>query len=103
MISVAEAFEHVKRTTHPGTAARVELNETLGRVLAEDVASDVDSPPHDKALVDGFAVIAQDVAAPGAELRVIELLTAGNVPQKVVTSGTATRIMTGAPVPNGAD
>ena len=68
-------------------------------MLAEDVTSDIDSPPHDKAMVDGYAVIASD----SGPRTVIEEVTAGRIPQRTVTPGTATRIMTGAPVPEGAD
>ena len=78
-------------------------SEALGCVLSEPVTSDIDSPPHDKSIVDGYAIIAADAAQPGAELVVIEEVTAGAVPTKAVERGTATRIMTGAPLPQGAD
>lgn len=64
--------------------------------------SDVDSPPHDKALVDGYAVIANSVS-PHSELSVLEEVMAGSVPNVPVTAGSATRIMTGAPLPAQAD
>ena len=72
-------------------------------MLAEDVISDIDSPPHDKSLVDGFAVRSADVVAAGIELEVIERVTAGEVPTVPVRAGTAVQIMTGAPLPAGAD
>jgi molybdopterin molybdotransferase len=76
----------------------------LGLVLAEDVASDIDSPPYDKSLMDGYAVTSADFAGKNeAVLEVIEEVTAGAVPTKPVRSGTAVRIMTGAPLPQGAD
>jgi molybdopterin molybdotransferase len=75
----------------------------LGLVLAEDVASDLDMPPFDKALMDGYAVEASDLAGGEAILTVIEEVMAGQTPQQRVTSGQAVRIMTGAPIPNGAD
>jgi molybdopterin molybdotransferase len=77
-------------------------NEALGLVLAEDIASDIDLPPHDKSVVDGYALQAAG-AAPGAVLTILEEITAGMVPSKRVEPGTATRIMTGAPIPAGAD
>jgi molybdopterin molybdotransferase len=78
------------------------IPDALGLVLAEDVTSDLDMPPFDKAMMDGYAVRSVDVSA-AAELAVIEEVTAGRVPQKTVGPGQATRIMTGAPMPAGAD
>jgi molybdopterin molybdotransferase len=68
--------------------------------LAEDVLSGVDSPPFDKALVDGYALSTNDTSA---TLHEIEVVTAGGVPAKAVTPGTTIRLMTGAPLPAGAD
>ena len=75
----------------------------LGRVLAEDVASDIDMPPFDKAMMDGFAVRSADLATGPRVLEVIEEITAGHTPTKTVSDGQAARIMTGAPLPPGAD
>jgi molybdopterin molybdotransferase len=102
MISVREALELCLQRAVPFAAEPMSLEDTLGLVLAEDVLSDIDSPPFDKALMDGFAVRSADVTA-GAELRIVEVITAGQVPKKTVEAGTATRIMTGAPIPEGAD
>lgn len=78
--------------------------EALGRTLAEDVVSTIDSPPFDKALMDGYAVRSADLAVDGGiSLRVIEEVTAGRVPTLALEPGTATRIMTGAPIPEGCD
>lgn len=103
MISIDEALEHIRAHTHSLPAVCVPLEQALGCVLAEDVASDVDSPPHDKSVVDGYAVRTVDIEQPGATLTVVEEVVAGGVPQRAVTAGAATRIMTGAPVPDGAD
>jgi molybdopterin molybdotransferase len=75
----------------------------LGAVLAEDVASDLDMPPYDKALMDGYAVRAADFADGRAALQVVEEITAGRVPRYALAPGQASRIMTGAPIPTGAD
>ena len=99
MITLDEALTLIRQHSRPLPPARTALDDCLGLVLAEDVTSDVDSPPHDKAMVDGYAVIAAD----GQPRTVIEEVTAGKVPSRKVTPGTATRIMTGAPVPEGAD
>jgi molybdopterin molybdotransferase len=103
MLSVTEALELVLQHVQPLTSRAVPLFEALGCKLAEDAASDVDSPPHDKSIVDGYAIRFDDLTDGKAELRVIEEVTAGRVPQKPVEQGTATRIMTGAPLPAGAD
>src|SRR5438105_3986243 len=104
MIEVAEATDIVLRharplapqPTPPGPPA-------LGRVLAEDIASDLDMPPFDKAMMDGYAVRAADLHGGSRELEVIEEITAGRTPTKTVGDGQAARIMTGAPIPAGAD
>ena len=85
----------------------VPLHHALGRVLAEDVTSPVSLPPWDNASMDGFAVRAADLAGASAEhpreLRVVETIAAGQRGARTVGAGEAARIMTGAPVPDGAD
>src|SRR6266850_1164729 len=102
MLSVDQALRLVvdQATALPPRA--VELQQSLGCVLAEPIVSDIDSPPHDKAVVDGYAVVAASVT-PSAGLTFLEEVTAGAVPRHVVEPGTTTRIMTGAPLPAGAD
>jgi molybdopterin molybdotransferase len=103
MLSVAEALEVVLACCKSPPPIEAPLDESLGLVLAEDAASDVDSPPHDKAMVDGYAVVASDLASGIATLTVGEEVTAGRVPTMPVEPGRATRIMTGAPLPDEAD
>jgi molybdopterin molybdotransferase len=103
MLSVDAALEQVLAHAAPRPACACPTREALGLVLAEDVTSDVDSPPHDKSIVDGYAVVAADLASGSAELAVLEEVTAGDVPRRAVTPGTSSRVMTGAPVPEGAD
>ncbi|MEX2141804.1 MAG: gephyrin-like molybdotransferase Glp [Pirellulales bacterium] len=103
MLSVSEALSKVLANTGRKPPARAPLAESLGLALAEDVISDIDSPPHDKAMVDGYALVAADLAAGAAELSILEEVTAGAVPMLAVSSGQCTRIMTGAPLPAGAD
>lgn len=86
----------------------VPLGLSLGRVLAEDVASPIDVPPFDRALVDGFAVRAADTrgaseADPHRLTLNREILSCGTAPEAVVASGTATPIATGGMLPRGAD
>lgn len=104
MLSVSEARAVVLQHAHPLPPETVPLTSAaLGQVLAEDVSSDLDMPPYDKALMDGFAVRSADVAEGRAILAVIEEVTAGRTPQLPIGPGQATRIMTGAPIPAGAD
>jgi molybdopterin molybdotransferase len=106
-LSVAEASAHVLAGLAPLTAESVDLRDALGRVLARDVASPVSLPPWDNASMDGFAVRASDVRGASVSnpvrLRVAETIAAGAVGQRTLEPGTAMRIMTGAPVPTGAD
>ncbi|MGC3970103.1 MAG: molybdopterin molybdotransferase MoeA [Pirellulales bacterium] len=103
MLSVDEALATIQACVTALPPRIVPLGEALGCVTAEPVASDVDSPPHDKAMVDGYAIRFDDLHDGRAELRLLEEVTAGDVPRLTVESGTTTRIMTGAPLPAGAD
>jgi len=103
-LSVAEAQALIHRHVQPLPPVSLTLTPALlGCVLAEDVHSDLDSPPFDKALMDGYAVRAADLTEGRATLEVIEEILAGRTPSRTVGSGQATRIMTGAPIPTGAD
>jgi molybdopterin molybdotransferase len=97
--AIAEIVAHVTRTP----VTRVPLADALGLVLAEDVNCDLDSPPFDKALMDGFAIRTADLVDGRATLHVIDEVMAGQVPRMRVGAGDAIRIMTGAPLPAGAD
>ena len=103
MIPFEQALDTVLEHTPRLDPRAVPLDQALGLVLADDVKSDLDMPPFDKSAMDGFAVIAADVASPPVRLRIIEDIPAGRTPQKEVRRGTAARIMTGAAVPKGAD
>jgi molybdopterin molybdotransferase len=106
VLGFAEALQvvlrHAAEVCVPG-AERVALLEAAGRVLAEDVAADRDQPPFDRATRDGFAVRAKEWSA-GARLRVAGQVRAGEVWRGgELDGGSAIEIMTGAPVPAGAD
>jgi molybdopterin molybdotransferase len=104
MLNVAEARNIILQHARPVNADTMPLAvPALGRVLAEDVVSDVDSPPHDKAMYDGYAIRVADLATGAATFTVVEEVLAGQVPQRAVAAGQASRIMTGAPIPSGAD
>src|SRR2546430_646118 len=81
----------------------VPLLDALGLVLAEDVAADRDVPPFRNSAMDGYAVRGDDVASTPVELRVVGVVAAGGFPDRAVGPGEAIRIMTGAPMPDGAD
>lgn len=103
MIPIAEAFRLIKETVTPLSTETVPLSQAVGRVLASDIASDVDSPPHDKSVMDGYAIRSADIVSEGTELAVVETIVAGAWPEKSIGSGESARIMTGAPLPKGAD
>ena len=103
MISVAEAIQIVRQETKALGSERVQLQHALGRVLAEDVVSDSDLPPFDRAQMDGYAVRAEDVKNAPARLRIVGESAAGKGWHQRLEEGQAVRIMTGAPVPAGAD
>jgi len=107
MLPVAEASERILAGVEPLGTERVALSDALGRVLASPVTSPVTIPAWDNSAMDGYAVRADDVnnasEARPVTLEVLETVAAGAFPSRPVIAGTATRIMTGAPVPEGAD
>ena len=103
MISVAEAIEIVRQQTVKLSTERVAIEQVLGRVLAEDVVADSDLPPFDRSQMDGYAVRAEDVKAAPVRLLIVGESAAGRGWHKQLEEGQAVRIMTGAPVPAGAD
>jgi molybdopterin molybdotransferase len=103
MLTVEEALDLIEAAVRPLSAQRLTLTEALGLILAENIVSDSDSPPFDKALMDGFAIRAADQQQAEAQMRIVGELTAGQVPTRPVGLGEAMQIMTGAPIPDGAD
>src|SRR5262245_57879023 len=105
--TVREASERILANIRPLGVEHVPLDDALGRVLAHDVFSPIEHPPWDNSSMDGYAVRAMDVerasdVAP-VVLPVLETVRAGEQPSQPLAPGTAIRIMTGAPVPAGAD
>ncbi len=100
MISFEKALETVLSEVRKTGTERVNFNEALYRVLAEDVYSDIDMPPFDKAAVDGYACRMEDL---DKDLEVLEVIAAGEIPSKTIKPGQCSKIMTGAMVPEGAD
>jgi len=103
MIPVAEAIQIVRDQTRKLPAEPVSLDHARGRFLAEDVFADSDLPPFDRSQMDGYAIQAGDVQSVPAKLRVVGESAAGRGWHNEMKRGEAVRIMTGAPVPSGAD
>ena len=104
MLPVIEAQSIVLSQASPLPMEVTALTTTaLGQVLAADIASDMDSPPFTKAMMDGFAVHSGPELSLSSTLTIVEEIQAGAVPQKSIGVGETARIMTGAPRPQGAD
>jgi len=103
MLTIEEALEAVLAHAQALPPQTYSTERALGCVLAEDVAADTDSPPFDKALVDGYAVRSADLAGPVRALRLGELILAGKVPSRDLGVHEAAVVMTGAPIPSGCD
>ena len=102
-LSVSDAQACVLNQVTLGEVEVVKLEAALGRVLAEEVRANRDQPPYDVSAMDGFAVRSSDLLNTPTSLTQIEDIKAGDQPGKTVQSGQCSRIMTGAPVPTGAD
>ncbi|MEN9791556.1 MAG: hypothetical protein RLZZ63_1214, partial [Gemmatimonadota bacterium] len=107
MHSVAEAVARITEGIAPLAVESVGLGEALGRVLATDIRSPITLPHWDNSAMDGYAVRGADITGARAEspitLPVLETIAAGGFPTRALGAGEATRIMTGAPIPEGAD
>ena len=107
-ISVEQAMEQILQYTPViNETEEVELNKAGGRILAQDMVAEFNNPPFDRSPVDGYACKAEDLAGASSEhpvkLKVMEEIDAGQYSEKVVESGQAVRIMTGAAIPKGCD
>jgi molybdopterin molybdotransferase len=103
MISVTEAIHLVREQTSALPSERVALENARGRYLAEDIVADSDLPPFDRSQMDGYAVRANDAQQAPTRLRIVGESAAGRGWYSEMKAGEAVRIMTGAPVPAGAD
>jgi len=107
MITVEEALDRILSRLAPLGAEKVPILDTLGRVMAEEISAGRDIPPLDNSGMDGYAVRWEDIRSASTDHRVqldvIEDLPAGFVARQTVGKGQAIRIMTGAPIPKGAD
>ena len=103
------SFDEARATILAAASSRVmptesiPIDDALGRTLREDLVADEPNPRFANSAMDGFAVRASDIVSPPVSLRVVETVPAGRVPSLAVGPGEAIRIMTGAPLPPGAD
>ena len=102
LLSVREAIGVIDAAEVTPRVVRLPLGEARGLYLAEDLVADRDYPPFDKSLMDGYAVRAADVASGPVELRFAGEVAAGGAATRPLGQGEAIAIMTGAPMPPGA-
>jgi len=102
-LTVDEALDRILARIAPLESTEVGLLDALGAVLTEDQAADRDVPPFRNSAMDGYAVRGADVKQGGVRLRVVGAVAAGSLADRAVGAGEAMRIMTGAPMPDGAD
>jgi molybdopterin molybdotransferase len=100
MISFEQAYQTAMDAVRTMPPEKVALPDALNRILAEEVTADIPMPPYDKAMVDGFACKREDLSG---SLKVLETIGAGYEPTRAIVQRTASKIMTGAMLPEGAD
>jgi molybdopterin biosynthesis enzyme len=103
MISIADALKIIAENVSPVETENIELSVVRGRVLAEEIRADMDLPPFDRSQMDGYAIRAADAENAPAKLKIIGESAAGKGWHRDLKAREAVRIMTGAPVPAGAD
>jgi molybdopterin molybdotransferase len=103
LIPVNDALETVLANVPRLPTEEIDFQVSLERILAEDVFSDIDIPPYPRSAMDGFALRAEDLKTYPTRLQIAGVVPAGTFPSFRIESGQAARIMTGAPVPQGAD
>lgn len=103
MIRYEEALKAILKNASPLSAEKVSIEDSLGRILREDIYSKLEMPPFDKAAMDGYALNFHEASFTPARLRCIGLIQAGGIFEKKLKKGECVKIMTGAPLPLGAD
>lgn len=107
MIPISEALKIIEHETFSLETETIDLSNSIGRILAEEIRADMDLPPFDRSQMDGFAVRNEDTKNAGAKnpvkLKIIGESVAGKGFEGIIKNGETVRIMTGAPVPKGAD
>lgn len=100
MITIEKAYDLVLQNAYKLETEKVFFTDSLGRILAENVNSDIEMPPFDKSAMDGYACRKEDLEN---KLEIIEVIPAGKTPEKTIAKNQCANIMTGAPIPKGAD
>ncbi|HSH51904.1 MAG TPA: gephyrin-like molybdotransferase Glp, partial [Bacteroidales bacterium] len=100
MITIEKAYHIVLQRAYTLATETIDFKNSLGRILAEDVKSDIEMPPFDKSAMDGYACRREDLKN---QLEIIETIPAGKYPEKKIGKNKCAKIMTGAPIPAGAD
>src|SRR6266851_798260 len=103
MLAVEEALERILAAAAPLPAEPTPIADAVGRATADDLIAQRTVPPWDNSAMDGYAVRSADVAKAPVRLRVIETIYAGQLPTRALAPGECSQIMTGAPMPRGAD
>ncbi len=103
LLTPEQALERILEKAKPLAGEKAPVDEALGRALTDDVVANRTLPPHDNSAMDGYALRSADVKASATPLTVIGTIFAGDKPTLKVAAGQAARIMTGAPMPEGAD
>lgn len=107
MLSVEEARDKILSKFSTLEPKNIDILESLGCVVSKDIISDINVPPWDNSAMDGYAIIKSDVEKANEKnivyLKVIEEIPAGSMPELTLSSGQASRIMTGAPIPSGSN
>jgi molybdenum cofactor synthesis domain-containing protein len=103
MISVTRALNIIDKNVNSLGTERIDLSQAVGRILAEDIVADTDLPPFDRSQMDGYALRSRDARNVPVSLMIVGESAAGRGWHQKVNKGQAVRIMTGAPVPAGAD
>jgi len=103
MIDISKALKAIERETDSLGIEKVDISGTVGRVLRENIVADTDLPPFDRSQMDGFALKASNTKNAPVTLKIVGESAAGHGWHRTLKPGEAGRIMTGAPVPKGAD
>ncbi|RDY26387.1 molybdopterin molybdenumtransferase MoeA [Romboutsia weinsteinii] len=102
-ISLQEAIEILNNNTHSLEVEEIDLIKGINRTIATNIYSTINNPPFNKSAMDGYAIIAKDTMDANIKFKVIDKIYAGQGSRKIVTNSTAIKIMTGSPIPNGAN
>jgi len=102
MIEYEEALKQILKNSSPLPPEKISIEDSIGRILKEDVYSTIEMPPFDKAAMDGYAIRARDVENAPTNLRCIGLIQAGDIFKNKLNRAECVKIMTGAPLPQGA-